>query len=107
MEASKQGDSEADMAQKIANNIINYGADGTLFMAFASGDRTKHPHTTAQSDVLPRPGDIIRSRRGAVRMAPSLSDFARNSIRPANRPKEQKEIHAEVDRASSARRSRL
>nr|WP_295467080.1 Xaa-Pro peptidase family protein [Mesorhizobium sp.] len=96
MEASKQGDSEADMAQKIANNIINYGADGTLFMAFASGDRTKHPHTTAQSDVLPRPGDIIRFDVGGTYGA-FASDFARTYS--AGEPtKEQKEVHAKLVR---------
>lgn len=74
--ASKLGDSEADMAQKIANNIINYGADGTLFMAFASGARTAHPHTVAQPDVFPKPGDLIRFDVGGTYGA-FASDFAR------------------------------
>lgn len=96
MEASRQGDSEADMAQKIANNIINYGADGTLFMAFASGERTKHPHTTAQQDVLPRPGDIIRFDVGGTYGA-FASDFARTYS--AGEPTaEQKEVHAKLVR---------
>lgn len=96
MEASKQGDSEADMAQKIANNIINYGADGTLFMAFASGERTAHPHTTAQPDVLPRPGDIIRFDVGGTYGA-FASDFARTYS--AGEPtQEQKDVHAKLVR---------
>lgn len=96
MEASHQGDSEADMAQKIANNIINYGADGTLFMAFASGERTKHPHTTAQPDVVPRPADIIRFDVGGTYGA-FASDFARTYS--AGEPtEEQKEIHAKLVR---------
>ena len=96
MEASNQGDSEADMAQKIANNIINYGADGTLFMAFASGERTKHPHTTAQSDVMPRPGDIIRFDVGGTYGA-FASDFARTYS--AGRPsEEQKDVYAKLIR---------
>lgn len=76
MAASKLGDSEADMAQKIANNIISYGADGTLFLAFASGARTGHPHAIAQADVIPQAGDLIRFDVGGTYGA-FASDFAR------------------------------
>lgn len=92
MAASKLGDSEADMAQKIANNIINYGADGTLFMAFASGKRTPHPHTTAQPDVFPKPGEIIRFDVGGTYGA-FASDFAR-TYSAGDPSTEQKEVHA-------------
>lgn len=76
MAASKLGDSEYDMANKIANNIINYGADGTLFLCFASGKRTPHPHAIAQPDVIPQPGDLIRFDVGGTYGA-FASDFAR------------------------------
>lgn len=92
MAASKLGDSEADMAQKIANNIINYGADGTLFMAFASGARTAHPHTTAQPDVFPKAGDIIRFDVGGTYGA-FASDFAR-TYSAGDPTAEQKQVYA-------------
>lgn len=76
MEASKPGDSERDMANKIANNIILNGADGTLFICFASGKRTGHPHTMASPDVIPQPGDVIRFDVGGTYGA-WASDFAR------------------------------
>jgi len=96
MAASKLGDSEADMAQKIANNIINYGADGTLFMAFASGARTPHPHTTAQPDVFPKPGEIIRFDVGGTYGA-FASDFAR-TYSAGDPSAEQKQVHAALVR---------
>lgn len=96
MAASKLGDSEADMAQKIANNIINYGADGTLFMAFASGARTAHPHTTAQPDVFPKPGEIIRFDVGGTYGA-FASDFAR-TYSAGDPTAEQKQVHAALVR---------
>jgi len=92
MAASKLGDSEADMAQKIANNIINYGADGTLFMAFASGKRTAHPHTIAQPDVFPKAGEIIRFDVGGSYGA-FASDFAR-TYSAGDPTAEQKQIHS-------------
>lgn len=100
MAASKLGDSEADMAQKIANNIINYGADGTLFMAFGSGARTAHPHTTAQPDVFPKPGDIIRFDVGGTYGA-FASDFAR-TYSAGDPTAEQRQIHAALVRIQRA-----
>lgn len=76
MAASKLGDTERQMADRIANNIINYGADGTLFLCFASGERTPHPHAIAQSDIIPREGEMIRFDVGGTYGA-FASDFAR------------------------------
>ena len=76
MAASQLGDSEFKMANHIANNIINYGADGTLFICFASGKRTTQPHAIAQDDVIPQPGDIIRFDVGGTYGA-FATDFAR------------------------------
>jgi Xaa-Pro dipeptidase len=92
MAASKLGDSEYDMANKIANNIINYGADGTLFLCFASGKRTPHPHAIASPDVIPQPGDLIRFDVGGTYGA-FASDFARTYS--AGEPsKMQKQVYA-------------
>jgi Xaa-Pro aminopeptidase len=76
MAASKLGDTEYDMAKKIAMNILDYGADGTLFLCFASGERTPHPHAYAQPDIRPKAGDLIRFDVGGSYGAFS-SDFAR------------------------------
>ncbi|MGI6854344.1 M24 family metallopeptidase [Mesorhizobium sp. 1B3] len=76
MAASKLGDSEFAMAKRIANNIIDYGADGTLFMCFGSGERSLQPHAIARDDVIPQPGDIIRFDVGGTYGA-FASDFAR------------------------------
>ena len=48
MAAAKLGDSERQMADRIATNIIQGGADGTLFMCFSSGERTAEPHHIAE-----------------------------------------------------------
>ncbi len=76
MADSKLGDSERDMANKIATNIITNGADGTLFICFASGSRTGHPHTMASSTVIPKKGEVIRFDVGGTYGA-WASDFAR------------------------------
>jgi Xaa-Pro dipeptidase len=76
MAASKLGDTEADMARKIANNIINFGADGIKFVAFASGERTGLVHGTPSEEVVPRKGDVIRLDVGGAYGAWS-SDLAR------------------------------
>jgi Xaa-Pro aminopeptidase len=76
MAASHLGDSEFKMANRIANNIINYGADGTLFICFASGKRTSQPHAIARADVIPQPGEIIRFDVGGTYGA-FATDFAR------------------------------
>jgi Xaa-Pro aminopeptidase len=92
MEASKLGDTEHMMANKIANNIINYGADGTLFICFASGERTPHPHAIARGDIVPKPGDLIRFDVGGTYGA-FASDFARTYS--AGDPSEmQKQVYA-------------
>jgi Xaa-Pro aminopeptidase len=76
MAASKLGDSERDMANRIATNIITNGADGTLFICFASGQRSGQPHTAASPDVYPKPGEVIRFDVGGTYGA-WASDFAR------------------------------
>jgi Xaa-Pro dipeptidase len=76
MAASTLGDTERQMADRIATNLITYGADGTLFMCFASGERTPQPHTIADPNVIPKEGEIIRFDIGGTYGA-YASDFAR------------------------------
>jgi Xaa-Pro aminopeptidase len=76
MATSKLGDNERQMADRIANNIINYGADGTLFMCFASGERSPQSHAHADPKVIPKEGEIIRFDVGGC-YGPFASDFAR------------------------------
>lgn len=94
MEASKIGDSERDMANKIATNIINYGADGTLFMCFASGERTPQSHAHAEPTVFPKEGEIIRFDVGGSYGA-FASDFAR-TYSSGNPTEHQKEIYRKL-----------
>jgi Xaa-Pro aminopeptidase len=75
MAGSKLGDTERAMADRIANGIINNGADGTAFLCFASGERTPQAHAHA-NDTVPKPGDIIRFDVGGTYGA-WASDFAR------------------------------
>jgi len=75
MKASKLGDSEQQMNQRIMQGMLDRGADGILFMCFASGDRTDQPHAHA-TDRKPAPGEIIRFDVGAT-WGPWASDFAR------------------------------
>src|SRR5882724_235033 len=75
MAASKLGDNELAMANRIATNIINNGADGTLFIVFASGERTAHAHAHA-TERVPKASEIIRFDVGGTYGA-WASDFAR------------------------------
>ena len=75
MSNSRLGDTEAQMNARIMEGMLEGGADGILFMCFASGDRTDQPHAHA-TDRKPQPGDIIRFDVGAT-WGPWASDFAR------------------------------
>jgi len=100
MAASQLGETERQMADRIANNIINYGADGTLFMCFASGKRSLDPHMIADPNTVPAPGDIIRFDVGGT-YGPFASDFARtySAGSPTN---SQKEIYAALVKSQTA-----
>lgn len=76
MEQSRLGDDERTIANRIGRNIIDYGAQSLLFLYFASGERTIHPHAHALADRTPKPGDIIRLDVGG-RYGALSSDFAR------------------------------
>jgi Xaa-Pro dipeptidase len=75
MAASRLGDAERDMANRIASNIILGGADGTRFVCFSSGPRTAQAHAHA-TDRIPVESEIIRFDVGGSYGAWS-SDFAR------------------------------
>lgn len=75
MMASRLGETERVMADRIANGIIGNGADGTLFLCFASGDRTPQAHGYA-TERVPQPGEIIRFDVGGT-YGQWASDFAR------------------------------
>ncbi len=94
MATSKLGDSERDIANRIATNIIENGADGTLFICFASGSRTGHPHTMASPTVVPKPGDVIRFDVGGTYGA-WASDFAR-TYSAGDPTKRQKEVYTSL-----------
>lgn len=89
---SRLGDSEQQIAQRIANNVINSGAQGTLFLDFGSGKRTAHAHAIASPDVVPQPGDLIRFDVGGAYGAFS-SDFAR-TCSAGDPTEEQKQVYA-------------
>ena len=73
--ASRTGDSEKDIAAKIADGITRNGADTVLFLCFGSGPRSIFAHGAA-SDRKTQPGDIIRLDTGG-RYGAYFSDFAR------------------------------
>ena len=75
MSASKLGETERDMANRLANGIINNGADGTRFIVFGSGLRSSHTHALA-NDRVPLKSEIIRLDVAGTYGA-WCSDFAR------------------------------
>jgi Xaa-Pro dipeptidase len=75
MAASHLGDTERDMCLRIANGILKGGADGTLFLCFASGERTPIAHAMA-TERVPKESEVIRFDLGGT-YGSFASDFAR------------------------------
>jgi Xaa-Pro dipeptidase len=75
MAASRLGDTEKMMADRITNGMVSRGADTGLFMCFASGERTRMAHAMP-TDRVPRESEMIRFDVGA-RYREWMSDFAR------------------------------
>ncbi|MCY4541813.1 MAG: Xaa-Pro peptidase family protein [Rhodobacteraceae bacterium] len=73
--ASKTGDTEKQIAAKIADGITRNGADTVLFMCFGSGPRSILTHG-APGNRETELGDIIRLDTGG-RYGAYFSDFAR------------------------------
>jgi len=75
MAASRPGDSEKVMADRLLFNMINNGADGTTFLVFGSGPRSGMAHALPTGRV-PGPSEIIRFDFGGS-YGQWQSDFAR------------------------------
>jgi Xaa-Pro dipeptidase len=99
MAQSRLGDTERDIANRIANGIVNEGADGTLFLCFSSGDRTSQPHAYA-TDRVPAEGEIIRFDVGGTYGA-FATDFAR-TYSTGNPSAMQKQVHRALCEAQEA-----
>jgi len=97
--ASHLGDTERDIANRIANGIINNGATGTLFICFASGDRTSQAHAHA-TERVPKEGEIIRFDVGGTYGA-FATDFAR-TYSSGNPSAMQREVHRNLCEAQEA-----
>jgi Xaa-Pro aminopeptidase len=93
MAQSKIGEDERTIANRIANNIINNGANGTLFVCFASGNRTSQAHAHA-TDRVPREGEIIRFDVGGTYGA-FATDFAR-TYSTGNPSAMQRQVHRQL-----------
>ena len=90
---SKLGDTERAIANRIGAGIISNGATGTLFLCFASGERTSQPHAHA-TDRVPVEGDIIRFDVGGAYGA-FATDFAR-TYSAGNPTAMQREVHRKL-----------
>ncbi len=91
--ASKTGDTEKDIATKIADGMTRNGADTVMFMCFGSGPRSIIAHG-APSDRVTEPGDIIRLDTGG-RYGAYFSDFAR-TYSAGNPTTEQRETYRKL-----------
>lgn len=94
MAASAPGDDERVIADRIAHNLIDTGAQSIGFLYFASGDRTIQPHANAVAGRVPQEGDIIRfdvcGKYGIF-----MSDFAR-TYSAGNPTQAQKQYYASL-----------
>lgn len=71
----KVGDTDKALANRIIKKVFEAGADGTLHLHLASGERTPHIHNHPGEDVT-KPGEILRLDVGGLYGA-YMSDFAR------------------------------
>lgn len=95
MAASRLGDTEKMMADRIANGMVSRGADTGLFMCFASGERTRMAHAMP-TDRVPQESEIIRFDVGA-RWSQWMSDFAR-TYSTGNPTQQQKDTYRSLVR---------
>lgn len=75
MSEARVGDTDRTLANNIIKKIFDAGANGTLHLHLASGERTPHIHNNPSDDAT-KPGEILRLDVGATYGA-YLSDFAR------------------------------
>lgn len=71
----KVGDTDKALANRIIKKVFEAGADGTLHLHLASGERTPHIHNHPGEDAT-KPGEILRLDVGGLYGA-YMSDFAR------------------------------
>jgi Xaa-Pro dipeptidase len=98
MAASKPGDSEKVMADRLLFNMISNGADGTTFLVFGSGPRSGMAHALPTARV-PGPSEIIRFDFGGS-FGPWQSDFAR-TYSTGDPTATQRQTYAALRRAQS------
>ncbi len=75
MAASQPGETERQMANRVANGLVEGGANGILFLHFGSGERSGHVHGYA-SDAVTGESEIIRMDVAGC-YGPWSSDLAR------------------------------
>ena len=95
MEQSKLGESERTMCNRIVTGMIERGADGTAFVCFSSGDRTRMAHAIASARI-PNESEIIRFDLGGL-YGSYMSDFAR-TYSTGNPTPLQRQTHAALVR---------
>ena len=71
----KVGDTDKALANRIIKKVFDAGADGTLHLHLASGERTPHIHNHPGEDAT-KTGEILRLDVGGLYGA-YMSDFAR------------------------------
>lgn len=73
--ASKPGESEKTVAERMVQEMVRAGADGPRHMTLAAGENTIHPHARPSDRPL-RPGDLVLTDCGAI-FGGYCSDIAR------------------------------
>lgn len=76
--ASKPGESEKVVAERMVQEMIKTGADGPRHMTLAVGENTIHPHARPSDRAL-RSGDLVLTDCGAV-FGGYCSDIARMGV---------------------------
>jgi Xaa-Pro dipeptidase len=76
--ASKPGESEKTVAERMVQEMVKAGADGPRHMTLAAGENTIHPHARPSDRPL-RPGDLVLTDCGAV-FGGYCSDIARMGV---------------------------
>lgn len=63
--ASKAGETEKIVAERMVQEMVRHGADGQRHMTLAAGENTNHPHARPSDRPLRR-GDIVMTDCGAM-----------------------------------------
>lgn len=76
--ASRAGDSEKVVAERMTQEMVKLGADGPRHMTLAAAENTLHPHARPSDRPL-RPGDLILTDCGGV-FGGYATDIARMGV---------------------------